>query len=291
MSAVRRSHVARHPVAFALGVLRAFRANQGLLLAGSVAYYTLLSLIPLLILVLIALSAVVPREALLATLGRYLSWLIPAHSAAVLADLARFLDHRESVGWVLFATMLVASSLGFAVLENAMAILFAHRAPLRRRRFLVSTIIPYCFILFLGSGLLLMTLVSGAIETIGGDSVSWLGHSFSLHGLSGVLLYLLGVAGEVLVLASIYFVLPVGTPSWRHALLGAVTATALWEITRRLLVWYFATLSPAGTVYGALATAIAVLVSLDFAATFLLLGAQVVAEYERIGAPGGQASR
>jgi uncharacterized BrkB/YihY/UPF0761 family membrane protein len=30
--------------------LRAFRANQGLLLAGAVAYYTLLSIVPLLIL-------------------------------------------------------------------------------------------------------------------------------------------------------------------------------------------------------------------------------------------------
>ena len=38
---------------FAAGVLRAFRANQGLLLAGAVAYYALLSLVPLLVLILI----------------------------------------------------------------------------------------------------------------------------------------------------------------------------------------------------------------------------------------------
>jgi hypothetical protein len=34
--------ILRHPGAFALDVLRAFRRNQGLLLAGAVAYYTLL---------------------------------------------------------------------------------------------------------------------------------------------------------------------------------------------------------------------------------------------------------
>jgi membrane protein len=36
-------------------------------------------------------------------------------------------------------------------------------------------------------------------------------------------------------------------------------------------------------VYGSLTTAIAVLLSLELAATLLLLGAQVIAEFERIG--------
>ena len=34
----------RHPGAFALAVIKEFRANQGVLLEGAVAYYTLLSL-------------------------------------------------------------------------------------------------------------------------------------------------------------------------------------------------------------------------------------------------------
>jgi membrane protein len=279
----------RHPGAFALRVLRAFRTNQGLLLAGAVAYYTLLSIIPLLILILIGLSEVVDQGALLSTLGRYLAWLIPAQSTAVVSDLSGFLDHRGVLGWVLLATLLVSSSLAFTVLEGAMSVIFVHRIGTHRRHFLVSAIIPYSFILLLGTGLLLVTLVSGAIQAIGAQSLALLGHSWSLHGVSGVLLYLLGVVGEIFVLTSIYLVMPVGPLSWRHALIGAVTATVLWEITRHLLVWYFATLSEVGVVYGSLATSIVVLASLDFAATFLLLGAQVVAEYERIVVPGNRA--
>ena len=103
--------------------------------------------------------------------------------------------------------------------------------------------------------------------------------------MSGALLYALGVIGEILVLTSIYLVMPVGRPSWRHALVGAVTATALWEITRHILVWYFGTLSQISVVYGSLTTSIVVLLSLEIAATLLLLGAQVIAEYERIGTP------
>jgi len=68
-----------------------------------------------------------------------------------------------------------------------------------------------------------------------------------------------------------------------HALIGAIAATLLWELTRRVLVWYFATLSQIGTVYGSLATGIVVLLSLELGSTLLLLGAQVIAEYERLG--------
>ena len=264
-------------------VLRAFRANQALLLAGAVAYYTLLSIVPLLILILIALSEIIDQGALLATLGRYLEWLIPGQSAAVVAELARFLDHRGVIGWVLLATLVFSSSLAFTVLENAMSVIFLHRVATRRRHFLVSAIIPYCYIVFLGCGLLLMTLVSGSIQALGAETMDFLGRSWSLRGASGGLLYLLGVSGEIFVLTSIYLVMPVGPLSWRHALIGAVTATVLWEITRHILVWYFGTLSQISVVYGSLTTAIVVLASLDIAATLLLLGAQVIAEYERIG--------
>jgi YihY family inner membrane protein len=275
--------VVTHPGAFTLRVLRAFRANQGLLLAGAVAYYTLLSMVPLLILMLIALSQVIEQGQLLATLERYLEWLIPGQSRAVIGELASLLDHRGVIGWVLLVTMVFFSSLAFTVLENAMSVIFLHRVAIRRRHFLVSAVIPYCYILFLGLGLLLMTLVTGSLQVIGAESIDLLGRSWSLRGVSGALLYLLGVVGEILVLTSIYLVMPVGRPSWRHALIGGITATVLWEITRHILVWYFGTLSQVSMVYGSLTTAIVVLLSLEIAATFLLLGAQVIAEYERIG--------
>jgi YihY family inner membrane protein len=283
-------YVIRQPGAFSLRVLRAFRANQALLLAGAIAYYTLLSIVPLLILILIALSAIVDQGALLATLGRYLEWLIPGQSAVVVDQLAHFLDHRGVIGWVLLATLVFFSSLAFTALENAMCVIFLHRVVTRRRHFLVSAIIPYCYIVFLGCGMLLITLVSGLFQAIGAQNIDFLGRSWSLHGVSGALLYLLGLSGEVFVLTSIYLVMPVGPPSWRHALIGAITATGFWEITRRILVWYFGTLSQVGVVYGSLTTAIVVLASLEIAAALLLLGAQIIAEYERIGVPGADAA-
>ncbi len=278
-------HVLKSPGAFAWSVLKAFKKNQGLLLAGAVAYYALLSIVPLLILSVIALSHWVDQGELLLTIGRYLEWLMPGQSKAIVGELATFLTHREVIGWVLLATMLFFSSLAFTVLENAMSVIFLHRIAKRKRRYWISVLLPYAYILSLGFGLLVVTLVSASLQAIGENSIVVLGREFSLSGFSGLLLYLLGLAGEIFVLTSVYLVMPVGRLSWQHALLGGVTAALLWEITRHLLVWYFSTLSQVNVVYGSLTTAIVVLLSLEIAATLLLVGAQVISEYERIDKP------
>lgn len=271
-----------HPLAFFMQIIRGFRANQGFLLAGAVAYYSLLSIVPLLMLVMVALSHVIDQNELLRMLGRYLEWLVPGNSASVLAEVAHFLEHRDVIGWLLLGTMLFFSSLAFTVLENAMCVIFIHRVAIRRRHFLVSAFLPYCYIVSLGVGILLVTLMAGTLQVMGQESVELLGHSWSLGGVSGVLLYLLGLGGEILVLSSIYLVMPVGRLSYSHALIGGVTAALLWEIARHVLVWYFSTLSQVNVVYGSMTATIVVMFSLEIAATLLLFGAQVISEYERI---------
>jgi YihY family inner membrane protein len=279
------NYVLTHPGVFFGRTLRSFRANQGLLWAGAIAYYALLSIIPLLGLIVIALSHVIDQAVLLSTLGRYLEWIVPGQSKAVVSELASLVEHRDVIGWVLLTMMLFFSSLAFVLLEKAMSVIFLHRFTVRHRRFIVSAVLPYCYILLLGVGFLVITLVSGALQALGTERVDLLGHDWSLGGLSGVLLYLLGLAGEIFVLTSIYLVMPVGWLSVRHALIGAVTAAFLWELTRHFLVWYFGKVSQVTVVYGSLATWIVVLLSLEIGATALLLGAQVISEYERLGRP------
>jgi membrane protein len=277
------AHILSGPGAFSLCVLRGFRANQGFLLAGAVAYYALLSLIPLLILAVIGLSHVVEEGRLLFTLRQYLEFVVPGQSLALMEQLQTFLANRQTVGGVLLASMIFFSALAFTVLENAMSVIFFHRVAIRRRHFLVSALLPYLFMLFLGAGFLVVSIVSGALVSIGARDVVVFGQLHSLDRLSALLFYLVGVAGEVLMLAAIYLVMPVGRLSLRHALIGAASAGLLWELTRHVLVWYYSTISQIQVVYGSLTTAIGVLLSVEIAAIVLLLGAQVIAEYERIG--------
>src|SRR6476660_9378647 len=111
------AYILAHPLDFVWQTIKGFRANQGLLLAGAVAYYALLSIVPFLMLVVVALSHFIDQAELIATLSRYLEWLIPGQSKAVVTEMGKFLDDRDLVTWVLFATMLFFSSLAFTALE------------------------------------------------------------------------------------------------------------------------------------------------------------------------------
>ncbi len=278
----RTTHVLKNPVAFTLQVLKAFQANQGLLLAGAVAYYALLSIVPLLILMVIALSHVIDQGVLLATLRRALEYVAPGKGSAVVVELKAFLDHREVIGMVLFVTMLFFSSLGFKVLETAMSVIFLHRMAEHKRPLLVSMLLPFSYIFFIGAALFVGTFVIVDLMAIGGENIVLLGHSWSLGGFSRLMIYIVGVIGEILLISAFYYFMPAGRLSVQHALIGGATASLLWEIIRHALGWYFGTLSQVSVVYGSLTTSIIVLLSLEVAATLLLLGAQVIAEYERI---------
>ena len=287
MPSSRVQFVLDNPWRFTRLVISGFRANQGLLLAGAVAYYTLLSMVPMLALILVLLSQIHESRELLDTLHDYLVLIAPGQVDVLINQISLFLENWKVVGVVGLLILLFFSSLAFTVLENAMSVIFFHRVAIKRRHFLMSAIIPYFFILLLAAGLLLVSAVSGSLHALDASSIMLMGQVWSLSGVEKALVYLLGIIGETLLLTSLYLVMPVGRLELRHALIGGITAVVLWEITRHILVWYFSTLSLVNVVYGTFATAIIILITLEVAATILLIGAQVIAEYERIGtAPG-----
>ena len=266
---------------FLSSVLHDFSRNQGLLLAGAIAYYTLLSIVPLSILALMALSHFVEKTRLFYTLSTYIEMMIPGYAATLTEQVQVFLEHGSSVGSFVFLAMLFFSSIAFTVLESAMSVIFFHRVRTRRRHFFLSAIIPYAYILLFGLGILLVSFIAGAIETHSNRPLVIFGWSLSLEGPSFFALYFIGIVGEILLLTSFYLVMPMVRITFRHALMGGTIATVLWEITRRVLVWYYSVLSSVNLIYGSFATSVIALLSLEAIAVIILLGAQIIAELER----------
>ena len=150
------------------------------------------------------------------------------------------MEQRAAVGAVLLLTMLFFSSLAFSVLEKAMAVIFAHRNAGGQRHFLTSALLPYCFVLMLAVALLGVTIASVALEAVAAANLHVFGWEWSLRGLAGSLVHLVGLGAEVCILTAIYLIMPV-------------------------------------------ATAVVAMFSMEIAATLLLFGAQLIAEYECLG--------
>lgn len=266
---------------FLLRVLRGFIRNQGFLLSGAVAYYTLLSIVPLSIIALVVLTHFIEEPQLIHTLSTYLEMVIPGYAATLTEQVRAFLEHRELIGVMSFLGMLFFSSLAFSMLESAMAVIFFQRVRSHRRNILISAIIPYAYIFVMGLGIVLVSSIVAAIENLESRYVTVFGLGIHLGGATGAALYISGIIGEVLMLTSIYLVMPVVKVRFRYALMGGITAALLWEITRRLLVWYYAAVSMVNIIYGSIAITVVALLSIEVVVLILLFGAQVIAELER----------
>ncbi len=282
MKAQQRKHWAGRLGAFLAGVARDFRRNQGFLLSGAVAYYTLLSIVPLSLLALTVLSHFFGTEELVKTLSTYLKLMMPGYAATLTEQVRVFVENRQVIGIIGFICMLFFSSIAFTVLENAISVIFFHHVRNQRRRFLVSALIPYLYILALALGIVLVSVVVGAVETLESREFMLFGRIMSFAGSTRVALYVMGIAGEMLMLTSVYLVMPVVRITFSHALIGGITATVLWEVARRILVWYYASLSMVNIIYGSIATVVVALLSIEVAAFIVLFGAQVIAELEQI---------
>lgn len=266
---------------FVWRVLKRFKANKGLLLAGAVAYNTMLSVVPLFAVLMVGLSHVTDEQMLLDIVQAELELIAPNQALTLRNEISSFLQHRDLLGVAGLAVLLFFSSLAFRILEDAFSLIFYQHAPKNKRGFWVSATMPYLYIATIGLGLMLLTFFTAGIEGIAGRDVTALGFVFSFEGAPGLWLKVVGFASQVLMFTSIYMVMPTISIAFRRALVGGVIAAVLWEVTRYIMTWYFTNLSLVNVVYGSLATVIIVLLSMEAASIILLLGAQVIAELER----------
>lgn len=267
-----------------VAVARSFHVNHGLLLAAGLAFQTLLSLIPLTILLVVGLSLVISPELIVTSVVETFGTLLPGQRDLIDGIVRTFVEERHLIGGFGLLTLLFFSSLAFTTLEEALHVLFTHRPEDRKRHFLISAIMPYAFIMVIGLAFGLTTTAIGFIEAMSDRELRLFGVVLSLSGLSVELARAAVILGELGLLTAFYHFLPVGRTRMSHAFTGAVVATVLWAGTRRVLVWYYESVSLVPLFYGSIATVVVALLTLEVAAIIMLLGAQVIAELEKMGA-------
>jgi YihY family inner membrane protein len=251
-------------------VVRNFRRNNGLLIAGALGYNALLSIVPLIALVLVILTAIVDEQVIIESVSAQTEAVFPGGREMVVDALEAFLERREVIGGVGLAGMLFFSTIGFRMLADAMAAVFGRDRPSRDPHWVRGVVLPLAYVGSVMLGILLLTFVMFAFDLFPGELA-----------LSVPLVKFLAFLGLVALLASFYWLMPGFEVRPRVALIGGAIAATLWEAVRSTLMWYFANLSLVHMIYGSLAAVVVVLVSLEVAAIILLLVAEVLAELER----------
>jgi membrane protein len=214
----------------------------------------------------------VDRQTFIQVVAREIRQLLPAAQAQPITQ-AILEMLKEPFGGGLFGlgALLFFSTLAFRTLEHALDVIFSHRrehhAP---RSLLKSSLIALSYVSAIGFASLL-----SALTLVSLDRLPWLADRVPrFAGFAAMI-------GMALVLASIYWVMPVGKSHPRAALLGGVFAALLWQGLQSALIWYFANISSVNLIYGSLASIVVVLFSFELAAAIVLLAAQVLAELEK----------
>jgi membrane protein len=264
----RARRIARLRGSLPVAVVRRFVELDLVAQSAALAFYALLSLAPLLVLVLWLTTWLYSpaQDALLAQIHA-----LAGRSAAVVADTV--IDHARGepsvgslAGWWSTALLLVGASAVFARLQTALNLIFrtdANRLPgvlawLRKR------VLSFGIVLSLGFVLLLATTVSTLLQVL----------FAGLPTLLPVLGTLASAALYALVFALMYRFLPDRRVHWPQAVLGGLVTTGLFVLGRWLIGVYLAQAAP-GSAYGSMGALVLLLVWVYYAAVVFFLGALI----------------
>jgi membrane protein len=245
-------------------------------LAAAISFYALLSLIPVLFMAVAVVGYVVGSsegtfEALLTAVREF----IPHLSTDIIRNLESVVANRGRLSWFALATLVIAASLVFQATEFALDRIFAVDV---RRGFLRSRILSMLVVVALGFVLLFsfyVGLIFHALQAEAGRFPH--AHAWLVWLASGLQVqYLISVALVLTLFTVALHVFPHASVAWRHALAGGVVGTVLWEVARRLFLWYLANIAQFSVVYGSLGALVAVLVWIYFSVTIFLYAAECV---------------
>ena len=258
---------------FLLDVLKGFLRQGCASLAASLAFFSLLSLFPLVFLLLYGISFLVSQDVIGEQfLLSFLKGFLPSLGEGLAEELHR-ISALETVRWIVFLSFFWFGGLVFYELDYALNVVFEST---RRRHPLISTAISSAL---LGATGLLLVISYVATQTLnfltgyaprlfGLDLVALAAHDFMLT-------YTLPFVLAFLTVSFLYRYVPRRRPSWREAMAGAMTFGLLWVSAKLLFVTYGGYATVYVRLYGSLMEVVLLLLWVYYSAGLLLLGAVI----------------
>ncbi len=253
--------------------------SEGLTHAASIAYYTLLSFFPMMLLGLFALGEMTADPADRAAVVRFVFRYFPGQFGFISGQLDAFETQPVTFGFWGVVGLIWASLGVFNAITSAVNHAWAVE---RRRSFLMHRLIG--FLMMVSAGLILMVgLVIASLvrlaETRLGEAMV---RSEWLDNFSGVFASYLATALLTVCVALVFYFIPNTTVRFRDVWPGAILVGVLWRIALRLFSWYASDLATWNIIHGSIAAVVVFLLWIYVSAVILLYGVEMTASYARL---------
>ena len=258
---------------FLRDLVRSFLRHGCASLAASLAFFSLLSLFPLVFLLLYGLSFVVSQDVIGAqVLLSFLKGFFPLLGEHVVKELHR-VSALETVRWVVFLTFVWFGALVFYELDYALNVVFEstwRRHPLISTGIAVASLAVTELVLLLSFGATqIVNFLTGYAPRLWGlDLLALAAHDLFLT-------YTLPFSLAFLAVTARYRLVPRRRPQWREAMIGALTFSLLWIAAKLIFVTYSTYATVYAHLYGSFLEVILLLLWVYYSAALLLIGAEV----------------
>jgi membrane protein len=248
------------------------------LIAAAIAYFTLFSMFPLLLLSVAIASNFFDPDPLLAgaEIIERMEFIVPGLGDLLGSNLEQIVRARGTVTGVSVLILIWSASSVFYVLTRALDNIWQSTAERRsvwkHRALAILLTIAVAILLWIAS--FAWSVIVPIINRLTPEG---------LITVTPIIGQLGSALASILLFSLLYYVLPHGRPDWRDVLTGAAIAGLLWEVAKRIFL-QFATTSLTNTnlVYGSMAAIIAFLGWVYASSLILLYGAHVAVRYRQM---------
>ncbi|MBX3501383.1 MAG: YihY/virulence factor BrkB family protein [Alphaproteobacteria bacterium] len=242
---------------------------------ASIAYFTLFSIAPVLLVVIAIAGLAFGREAAQGALVEQLSGLMGAKTALALQEMIRSADESLHGVWATvigLVSIVLAISGVFVEVQSSLNRVWEVKGPRRSgfSRLLRARLVSLGLVVALGFVLIVSLATSAALTALSGY----------VRALFPALEIVLGIVDLVLSLgittalfAAMYKVLPDAPVAWREVLLGAAITTVLFAGGKYLIALYIGNTDIASS-FGAAGAMIVLLLWIFYSSLIFLLGAE-----------------
>ena len=257
-------------------VFNAWLDDYGPSMGAALAYYTLFSLAPLLLIVIAVAGLAFGEQAARGEIAAQLSALMgPAGAEAVQSLLTSVRQPAQSTAATVLGVglLLLGATTVFGELQDALDRIW--RVPARSRTsgwmsLLRARLLSFGMILAIGFLLMVSLVLSATLDTLG----RWWGSAFGgWLVLAAWVNAVVGFGLVAVVFALIYKIMPRVRLQWRDVAIGALVTAALFSLGKSLIGLYIGH-SGIATAFGAAGSLVLVLVWVYYSAQIFLLGAE-----------------
>ena len=254
--------------------------DQAPTLGAALAYYTVFSLAPLLIIAIAIAGLVFGQEAAQGQIFEQLRGLLGEASAKAMQDMVQNANAKPATGVVAtligVVTLLFGASGVFGQLQTSLnAIWDVEPKPGRGILGLVrDRILSFGFILVVGFLLLVSLLLTAAVAVV----AQWFGMRPAMEALAQILNFVLSLAVITLLFAMIFKFLPDAKIAWHDVWIGAFITALLFTVGKFALGLYLGK-SGVGSSYGAAGSLIVLLLWVYYSSQILFFGAEFTQVY------------